>query len=116
MRTGTTIGRQLGAMSTQAVPIARLASTEAPDKNSGCMHLIDLSHPLIDKAPAFPNDPKLAVLEFGRIATHKYNITQVLMGTHQGTHLDAMFTFIGFPLNFKGRDGSPVRAIAVSEQ
>jgi kynurenine formamidase len=57
------------------------------------MRLIDLSHPLVDRAPAFPNDPKLAILEFGRIATHKYNISQVLMGTHQGTHLDSMFHF-----------------------
>jgi len=57
------------------------------------MHFIDLSHPLIDRAGAFPNDPKLAVIEFGRVATHKYNITQLVMGTHQGTHLDAMFHF-----------------------
>lgn len=57
------------------------------------MRLIDLSHPLVDRAPAFPNDPKLAVIEFGRIATHKYNISQIIMGTHQGTHLDAMFHF-----------------------
>ena len=31
-------------------------------------------------------------------------------------NLDALpdeFTFIGFPLNFKGRDGSPIRAVAV---
>lgn len=57
------------------------------------MRFIDLSHPLVDRAPAFANDPKLAVIEFGRIATHSYNITQVVMGTHQGTHLDAMFHF-----------------------
>ena len=29
--------------------------------------------------------------------------------------LPERFTFIGFPLNFKGRDGSPVRAVAVVE-
>jgi hypothetical protein len=57
------------------------------------MRLIDLSHPLVDCAPAFPNDPKLAVIEFGSLATHKYNITQILMDTHQGIHLDAMFHF-----------------------
>jgi len=57
------------------------------------MRFIDLSHPLLDRALAFPNDPKMALIEFGRIATHKYNITQVVMGTHQGTHLDAMFHF-----------------------
>ena len=31
-------------------------------------------------------------------------------------NLDALpdeFTFIAFPLNFKGRDGSPIRAVAV---
>jgi len=57
------------------------------------MRLIDLSHPLLDRAPAFPNDPKMALIDFGRVATHKYNITQVVMGTHQGTHLDAMYHF-----------------------
>jgi kynurenine formamidase len=57
------------------------------------MRFVDLSHPLVDRAPAFPNDPKMALIEFGRIATHNYNITQVVMGTHQGTHLDAMFHF-----------------------
>jgi kynurenine formamidase len=25
------------------------------------------------------------------------------------------FIFIGFPLNFKGRDGSPIRAVALAE-
>jgi len=33
-------------------------------------------------------------------------------------HLDRLpeqFTFIGFPLNFQGRDGSPIRAVAVIE-
>jgi hypothetical protein len=62
------------------------------------MRLIDLSHPLVDSAPAFPNDPTLAVVEFGRIATHRYNISRV---------------FMGFPLNFRGRDGSPIRAVAM---
>ena len=31
-------------------------------------------------------------------------------------HLDRVpdaFTFIGFPLNFAGRDGSPIRAVAI---
>jgi kynurenine formamidase len=32
------------------------------------------------------------------------------------TNLDQVperFTFSGFPLNFKGRDGSPIRAVAI---
>jgi kynurenine formamidase len=55
------------------------------------MKLIDLSRPLVDGAPAFPGDPQLAITEHGRIATHDCNISQVVMGTHQGTHLDAMY-------------------------
>jgi len=57
------------------------------------MNIVDLSHPLVHGAPAFPNDPKLAIIPHGTVATHSYNISQVLIGTHQGTHLDAMFHF-----------------------
>jgi kynurenine formamidase len=54
---------------------------------------IDLTHPLVHGADAFPNDPKMAIIPHGRVATHSYNISQVLIGTHQGTHLDAMYHF-----------------------
>lgn len=57
------------------------------------MKLVDLSHPLFDRAPAFPNDPKLGIVPFARGATHPYNLSQIVMGSHQGTHLDAMFHF-----------------------
>jgi kynurenine formamidase len=165
------------------------------------MKLIDLSHPLVHGQAAFPGDPPLIVQPRGTVATTQFNTTQITMGTHQGTHLDAMyhfledgktvdqmplewfygpahllrvpkqagaeitpedlrpfeqhlqpeakvllatgwleihhvlqardveivlvealanldalpdeFTFIGFPLNFQGRDGSPIRAIAL---
>lgn len=59
------------------------------------MRLIDLSHPLVHGQPSFPSDPKLSITEHGTIKTVKYNISQVTMGTHQGTHLDAMFHFVG---------------------
>jgi len=54
------------------------------------MRLVDL---LLNRGPTLPNDSKLAVVEFGRIATDQYNITQLVMGTQQGTHLDKMFHF-----------------------
>lgn len=57
------------------------------------MNLIDLTHPLFHAAPAFPNDPKLAIYPHGTIATHGYNISQIVTGSHQGTHLDAMRHF-----------------------
>lgn len=57
------------------------------------MEFIDLSHPLAQGQASFPNDPKMAIIPHGTVATHQYNISQLLMGTHQGTHLDAMFHF-----------------------
>lgn len=58
------------------------------------MTLIDLSHPLEHGQQTFPSDPKLSIVPHGTVRTMKYNITQLVMGTHQGTHLDAMYHFI----------------------
>lgn len=55
--------------------------------------LIDLSHPLENGQPNFPFDPKLSVLVHNTVASIGYNITQISMSTHQGTHLDAPFHF-----------------------
>ena len=55
---------------------------------------IDLTHPLVNGAPAFPNDPKMAIVQHGTIDTHGYNITQLLTGSHQDTHADALSHFI----------------------
>lgn len=64
-----------------------------PSASAPPPRLIDLTHPLVDRAPTFPNDPKLALVPHGRIETHQFNTTHVLMCTHQGTHLDAMYHF-----------------------
>ena len=58
------------------------------------MRLIDLTHPLMHGQQTFPTDPKLSIIAHGTVATLKYNISQISMGSHQGTHLDAMFHFI----------------------
>jgi arylformamidase len=58
------------------------------------MKLIDLSHPLEHGQQTFPSDPKLSIVPHGTTRTLKYNITQLVMGTHQGTHLDAMYHFL----------------------
>jgi kynurenine formamidase len=57
------------------------------------MKIIDLSHPLEHGQQTFPSDPKLSVVPHGTTETLKYNITQIVLGTHQGTHLDAMYHF-----------------------
>ncbi len=58
------------------------------------MKLIDLSHPLEHGQQTFPMDPKLSIVPHGNTTTLKYNISQISMSTHQGTHLDAMYHFI----------------------
>lgn len=56
--------------------------------------LIDLTHPLEHGQATFASDPKLSIIPHGTTKTLKYNISQISMGTHQGTHLDAMFHFL----------------------
>lgn len=58
------------------------------------MQLIDLSHPLEHGQQTFPSDPKLSIIPHGNTQTLRYNITQISIGSHQGTHLDAMYHFI----------------------
>lgn len=55
--------------------------------------LVDLSLDIYDRAPTFWPDPKTAVIPHLGIAHMKYNITQLVMSTHVGTHLDAPFHF-----------------------
>jgi arylformamidase len=55
--------------------------------------LVDLSHPLEHNQPNFPYDPKISVVVHNTIASIGYNITQISMSTHQGTHLDVPFHF-----------------------
>ena len=55
--------------------------------------VIDLSLPFEHGQLNFAWDPKLSVIVHNTIATIGYNMTQISMGTHQGTHLDAPFHF-----------------------
>ena len=57
--------------------------------------LIDLSFPLEHGQLNFPWDPKISVIAHNTIASIGYNITQISLSTHQGTHLDAPFHFCG---------------------
>lgn len=58
------------------------------------MKFVDLSHPLVHGQDNFPSDPKLSIVPHGNTSTLRYNMTQVSMATHQGTHLDAMYHFL----------------------
>lgn len=56
--------------------------------------IIDLTLPICHGAPTMPLDPKCGVLVHHTIDSMKYNITQLIMSTHHGTHLDAPFHFL----------------------
>ena len=59
------------------------------------MPLIDLSHPLRHGLPSFPGDPSLVIEPHCTTASEaRCNVSRISMGSHQGTHLDAMFHFI----------------------
>jgi arylformamidase len=57
------------------------------------MKIIDLSLDIEHGSPTFPLDPKTGVLVHHIIKSMKYNITQLILSTHLGTHLDAPFHF-----------------------
>jgi arylformamidase len=55
--------------------------------------LVDLSHPLAHGQLNFVFDPKISVVVHNTVSSIGYNITQISMSTHQGTHLDVPFHF-----------------------
>jgi arylformamidase len=58
------------------------------------MTFIDLSHPMRHGQPSFPGDPVLAIAPHATIEKQRYNVSQLSMGSHQGTHLDALYHFV----------------------
>jgi arylformamidase len=58
------------------------------------MKLIDLSHPLRDGQTSFPGDPPLKVAAHATIEKDRCNVSRITMGSHQGTHLDALYHFV----------------------
>jgi arylformamidase len=57
------------------------------------LKIIDLSHEIYHGMPTMPLDPKTGVLVHHTLKSMKYNISQLIMSTHLGTHLDAPFHF-----------------------
>jgi kynurenine formamidase len=55
--------------------------------------LIDLSHPLEHGQLVYPKDPKIEVTWDRTVQEHGVNVSRLVMGSHQGTHLDAPFHF-----------------------
>lgn len=58
------------------------------------MRVVDLSLPIYNEMPVYPGDPKVFFMKYRRINLDGYNLTQFLMGSHTGTHLDVPLHFI----------------------
>ena len=56
--------------------------------------IMDLTHSMYDGMPTFPGDPPFALSTHCTIESSGYNLTQVTMPTHCGTHLDAPSHFL----------------------
>lgn len=54
------------------------------------MRLIDLSHPLYSGGPCFPGDPELSITEWMKVEDDEFDVSSIAMGSHQGTHVDAL--------------------------
>ena len=57
-------------------------------------HIIDLSHPNEDGQLAFPSDPPVRIQTAATIESDGFFLSEVSMGSHHGTHLDAPIHFI----------------------
>jgi arylformamidase len=55
--------------------------------------IVDLTLPIYSGAPTMPLDPKCAVIVHHTLDSMRYNITQLIVSTHHGTHVDAPYHF-----------------------
>jgi len=53
------------------------------------MRVIDLSMPITDGMPVYPGDPEVKVKVAHTYETHSWELRQLSMGSHTGTHVDA---------------------------
>lgn len=58
------------------------------------MKFIDLTHPMKHAQASFPGSPPLQITAAATIEKQRCNVSQIVMGSHQGTHLDAQFHFV----------------------
>lgn len=55
---------------------------------------VDLSHPIEDRQVSYPKDPTARVTAHRTLEEHGCHVSQIVLSSHHGTHLDAPFHFI----------------------
>lgn len=59
------------------------------------MKFYDLSVPISDKLPVWPGDPSISIKRTGKLEEGSpVNVSQIQMGTHTSTHVDAPYHFL----------------------
>jgi len=53
------------------------------------MKVVDLTVPLSPQTPAFPGDPPVRFTRLRSHASDGYEVTEICLGTHSGTHIEA---------------------------
>lgn len=51
--------------------------------------IVDLTHRISDGMPVYPDDPAVVFRSFHTVAATGYGVSEITMGTHTGTHVDA---------------------------
>ncbi|MHA1238988.1 MAG: cyclase family protein [Candidatus Odinarchaeia archaeon] len=56
--------------------------------------IIDLSYTIHHEMLRYPGDPPVAFVKFAEVERDKVNLTQLILGSHSGTHIDAPKHFV----------------------
>ena len=71
------------------------------------MRVVDLTHTLTDGMPVYPGDPEVGFARVSATPESDYNVAQICLGTHSGTHIDAPY--------HRGAAGATVDRIVLEE-
>lgn len=58
------------------------------------MRIIDLSQPLFNKMPVYPGDPEVVIQEIHSIEKNGWNMMNMTLTTHLGTHVNVPYHMI----------------------
>ncbi|WP_226581021.1 cyclase family protein [Halobacillus litoralis] len=56
--------------------------------------IVDLSIPVTNETPVYPGDPKPHLCSAANIEEHGYNVSELNIGSHTGTHVDAPYHIV----------------------
>lgn len=67
----------------------KLKGGQSPPCGSEEMKVYDISRPIFEGMATYPSDPKPKINSFKKIPDSSSNVSEILLGSHTGTHVDA---------------------------